>query len=1388
MALTQTEWGERKIGELAVQAIEDQLGLEASLGNVEVRFGWLPPDVFVHAADIDLDHPEHGDFVDADSLIIRPSLAAFLSGSVDLQTIEVNQPTVHLIVEDGKVINLPELPESGDGPTELPFDRLRIRGAAVHVDASPYATGALRDLSLQIDADGNAMHVELDCEDGDVHHANGTNVLQRLLFEGDVNLDEGVLRPRRAAFRTPFFRVLVRDATIPFDLEDGYEGEVFARVDLAHLHRLPTAVELPLEGVVEVEANLRGQGDQPAGTGTLRLQNVVIDNKWGLGEEIALELEGDYRSLTLQEGSVAHLLHGGDVNLTGTIGLNPDDGFPIDVQADIRDLNLGKLMAQLRVTDNSIVSWPMSGRGTLRGTLRPFAIEGPLRIRTRNFLVTVEPWHQRNRTRIMGVEQGTIRGRWRFDEEAAKFTDVLLDTGRSQVHVPIVHLGFDNRVQVEAHSTNVNLADVSPLTTFQLDGTGSAHVYLDGSFFEPRVRGSTGIRDFAFDTFPMGDVETDFRVREDYFAILFPNIRAEKNTSRYRIDDLMLDFKDERIEVTGHLRASRVTLQDVYHVFHYENDERYTPYQGVGRGHMTLRYTYDWPNDGPNGTFTTKMEFDFLQANFADITFDRGRFRGDFVWHDFTQGLDGGDLSIDEFELNKEGGTLAVSGDIRPERRGDGPARLRLTVSADQLAIASLEGIGDRMPELQGIVSVLGEIRGTPDIPRMHLDLAVTGLRWGGAYLGDGRAYVRLTDRSDPWVAEAARWDEVPEGVPCAHARYGLAQGRWRPGPPLRTSEGLIARLDRPMAYLVCGEGLGGQVKIDTAIGWTDVYPLRGVIDFARLRLDPLLRESLPDRDVGGRISGRLAFTAGSMLRDGSLGGFVHLNRVRLVARDNVQDRRFRLRNQGPIDVRLQRGGFAIERAELLGPSDTTLSVSGGGDARGRLGVQLDGMVDLAALETLSTDVARSSGQLRLRVNVGGQINDPRLTGNAEITDGRLALRRLDFAEVEDLHGTIEFSERRALFEGFRARIGGGRFGLEGSAAIRDGALHDYGFDMQLRDAQLRPDQGIVVGLDAQGRLAWQSGERLPLLSGQIRIERARYERPIQLSPTIGQLYRPQRAEVERYDPDADNLAIDLRIVDAAPIRIRNNLLDMDLRIDDSDQPFRVVGTDQRYGILGRIDVPRGKVRFRNTDMDVRRGEIRFTDETRLDASFDVLAETEIRRQQTSQDLTAPTWRVQVRAHGNMDGFRLDANSQPQLSQEDLMLLLTVGMTSNEAQQLQAGDVGGTALEALSAIAGVNEEVTNAVRVIDDFAITTRYSPVTGRPEPIVTVGKRITDRVRLSAATGLTGQERTFQTGVEWQVGDQTSFQVLYDNINRESSGGIGNLGLDFHWRLEFE
>ena len=109
------------------------------------------------------------------------------------------------------------------------------------------------------------------------------------------------------------------------------------------------------------------------------------------------------------------------------------------------------------------------------------------------------------------------------------------------------------------------------------------------------------------------------------------------------------------------------------------------------------------------------------------------------------------------------------------------------------------------------------------------------------------------------------------------------------------------------------------------------------------------------------------------------------------------------------------------------------------------------------------------------------------------------------------------------------------------------------------------------------------------------------------------------------------------------------------------------------------------------------------------------------------------------------------------------------------------------AIEALSTLTGADSVVRGAIPVIDDFRLGTAYSSRTGRTEPTVTVGKRITERVRANVTSGL-AENREVRSNVEWQLTPRTSVLGSYDNVNSVSSSAVGNLGADMRFRIEFE
>ena len=118
------------------------------------------------------------------------------------------------------------------------------------------------------------------------------------------------------------------------------------------------------------------------------------------------------------------------------------------------------------------------------------------------------------------------------------------------------------------------------------------------------------------------------------------------------------------------------------------------------------------------------------------------------------------------------------------------------------------------------------------------------------------------------------------------------------------------------------------------------------------------------------------------------------------------------------------------------------------------------------------------------------------------------------------------------------------------------------------------------------------------------------------------------------------------------------------------------------------------------------------------------------------------------------------------------------------AEEVEDADA---ALEALATVSGADRAVKNAIPIIDDFRFGSAYSPLTGRTEPQVTVGKRITDDVRANVTTGLT-EDRELIANIEWRLGKRVSAQASYDNLNTVTASATGNVGLDLRWRLEFK
>jgi translocation and assembly module TamB len=796
-----------------------------------------------------------------------------------------------------------------------------------------------------------------------------------------------------------------------------------------------------------------------------------------------------------------------------------------------------------------------------------------------------------------------------------------------------------------------------------------------------------------------------------------------------------------------------------------QDDPDFTTYQGKLKGVASARYTIGFKGDSPDGTLVIDAELDVQELSAYGLQFDGGKLDARFHWVNPALGTRGAKLDLHELHLTRKRGAFWARGNMNLG------GQLRATVLGEALRARELAILQEHGIALEGELNVAGTLRGTIDVPEAALDLELVGMQLAGRLLGDSHAKVNVTQRYDPWVQKAL---EADANEPCLLGRRALAKATWSKG---TLYDGTRAP---PQAILVCGPVLRDKLDVDLAFGLDPEASLRGraeLRDLPTTWLAPADDRQLAALD--GKLSGNASFSAGTIAAPDTLQGELALSKFSLGSPKPW------ISNDGPVRVTLTGHGARIDRARLIG-AGTLVDVRGTASLREGLAVNVAGSLDLGVLSSFVPSLTHASGLLAVDVRVSGEVGDPTLYGRAELKDAT-ALTALYSSPFEQLNAQLTFSEREISLDRLSTEFAGGQISMHGAAALKGRTLERYSLSLACTDVSVAPYQGVDLTLSADTTLAGGSSVKLPKLSGTVHLVRARYTRAFSLdiAERLTGFNQAKRAETKVYDPALDRLLIDLRVIDDGPLRIDNNVLKAELSIEDSERPFRIVGTDQRLGMIGTLNLERGTFRFRSSEFRVEEGTVDFVDEHSIHPRIDVHARTEYRR---TADRSGARWSIMLHASGDADDLKLEMNSEPALQREDIALLLLTGLTRVEAERLNSSSLTqGAALEALASVAGVDKEVKKALPLIDDFAVTSAYNVRTNRTEPQVVVGKRLANRVRATATTGLT-TDSYFKSNVEWRLDDQTSVEAGYDNVQTTASSQFGNVGVDLRWRLEFD
>ena len=291
----------------------------------------------------------------------------------------------------------------------------------------------------------------------------------------------------------------------------------------------------------------------------------------------------------------------------------------------------------------------------------------------------------------------------------------------------------------------------------------------------------------------------------------------------------------------------------------------------------------------------------------------------------------------------------------------------------------------------------------------------------------------------------------------------------------------------------------------------------------------------------------------------------------------------------------------------------------------------------------------------------------------------------------------------------------------------------------------------------------------MPTLGGELVIHKMKYTRPWDWRSKIISFGGKSYSLGIKKDPD---IYLNLRF--SAPqgsIEIKNNVADAYL----SGQA-RITGDDKSIGLVGTISVDRGKMSFLDNEFELTEGTIKFADEQRALAIFDVNAKTRVKGTD-----------IYLNLRGTSDDPEMILTSIPSKSETDIVSLLTLGVESSELST-----AGGTQSEISQSLmtsvltGAIQENIEKTFRktkLLDTFQIYPSFSDQTRTTELRVGIGKRMPWDTQIMYSTDVNNIGRNQEVKVDKGITDNLSLQ----GVLKEKADERVDLGLDFEFKIDF-
>ncbi len=478
------------------------------------------------------------------------------------------------------------------------------------------------------------------------------------------------------------------------------------------------------------------------------------------------------------------------------------------------------------------------------------------------------------------------------------------------------------------------------------------------------------------------------------------------------------------------------------------------------------------------------------------------------------------------------------------------------------------------------------------------------------------------------------------------------------------------------------------------------------------------------------------------------------VSRFRLVSGDTS------LAARAPFGVAYAGGKISVENAVLDGPGTKieaalTIDPAHGG----ALGGAVTADADASSLERLAGAEAVLSGNLQARLTLAGTVGRPLATGRVTLAGGRF--KSADSPYVLDAIGAeVSFAGRRISLEAFHARLGGGDLFVTGDAEAEGYSVKTFRLAAQAQNVTFRSFEDL--NLQANADLTAVGTPDDATVRGEITLISGTYTKDF--APTLASLFgksRPSGFEAAR-ETWQDRVALDVHVVSAASLEVRNNLARLTASVD-----LLARGTIANPVLVGQVSIDEGgRITLQDVKYEILSGSITFGNPSRTEPVIDITATAEVKG-----------YVINVQAVGTLGGrsrVQFDLSSDPPLSNDQIANLLLTG-TSPESANAKGGE-STSASSVVGSIAGLAiRPVTSRVQQLfrlDRFQVDPVLQSAPGSSGgAVITIGKNLSKDLSVTYSYSAETNAQSVIL-VEYQIDANKLLQASKDENNVFSIG----------------